>query len=121
MRAMRNLPVVTICRIFACFVPADFASGRAWCGGPPENWFVLRVLDHSCLGSRVERRIILEHTEHDHGELARQGHLGLVGARASGDPRRPAFEFGASLDRLGQYEVGGFVKRLARGSVTMPC
>jgi hypothetical protein len=106
MRAMRNLPVVTICRIFACFVPADFASGRAWCGGPPENWFVLRVLDHSCLGSRVERRIILEHTEHDHGELARQGHLGLVGARASGDPRRPAFEFGASLDRLGQYEVG---------------
>jgi hypothetical protein len=59
MRAMRNLPAVTICRIFACFVPADFASGRAWCGGPPENWFVLRVLDHSCLGTGLNGALSL--------------------------------------------------------------
>jgi hypothetical protein len=64
------------------------------------------LLGRRCLGSRIERRIILEHSEHDHGELARQRHLGLVDAGASGDPHRPAFEFRASLDRLGQYEVG---------------
>ena len=37
------------------------------------------------LGSRIERHIILEHAEHDHGELACQRYLGLVGAGASGD------------------------------------
>jgi hypothetical protein len=64
------------------------------------------LLRRCCLGSRIERRIILEHAEHDHGELARQRHLRLVDASASGDPHRPAFEFRASLDRLGQHEVG---------------
>jgi hypothetical protein len=71
----------------------DFASGRARCGGPPENGFVLRVLGRCCPGSRIERHVVLEHAKHDHGELARQRDLGLVGAGASGDPHRPAFEF----------------------------
>jgi len=31
------------------------------------------------------------HAEHDHGELACQRHLGLVGAGASGDSALPAF------------------------------
>ena len=35
-------------------------------------------LGRCCLGSRIERYIILEHAEHDHGEFARQRHLGLV-------------------------------------------
>src|SRR5260370_24003259 len=55
----------------------------------------------------------------DHGELARQRHLGLVGAGAAGDPHGPAFEFRAALDRLGQHEVGSLVKRLAHGGITV--
>ena len=33
---------------------------------------------HCCLGSRIERHIVLEHAEHDHGELARQHSLALL-------------------------------------------
>ena len=62
-----------------------------------------------CLGRRTEGHVVLEHAKHDHGELARQRHLGFVHAGAPSDPHGPALERGATLDRLRQYDVGGLI------------
>src|SRR6266699_3804987 len=74
----------------------DFASGRAWCGARPKPGLSSVLLGRCGLGSRIEWHIVLEHAEHDHGELARQRHLGLVGAGAPGDPHGPALELRAN-------------------------
>src|SRR6478672_1008283 len=64
-----------------------------------------------------ERRAIGQHPMHDDGELARERHFGFVQAGPPGDPHRPAFQIRASLDRLGEDDVGAFVERGAHRAV----
>ena len=67
--------------------------------------------------SRMEGFGVGEHAMHDHGKLACQSHLGFAHTGAPGDPHRPTFKGRATLDRLGQHDVGSLIERLAHRSI----